>query len=79
VTEPYGIDNYFLLTTRQPIDDPQTVFNFQGVRTRGVLPSADPLSRLLSMRVAGTRGSLSGVPTDWSIENIAFRSAPPDR
>lgn len=74
VTKPYGIDNYFLLTTREPIDDPQTVFNFEGIRTRGVRGNGDPLSRLLSMRAAGTRGSLSGVPTDWSIEHVAFRS-----
>jgi Caspase domain len=79
VSEPYGIDNFFLLTTREPIDDPETVFNFEGVRTRGLRTNADPLSRLLSMRVAGTRGSVSGVPTDWSIEHIAVRSVPPNQ
>jgi hypothetical protein len=77
VRAPYGIDNYFLLTTSEPIDDPQTVFNFEGVRTRGAV-IVNPLSRLISMRAAGTRGSLSGVPTDWSIERVAFRSVPPD-
>ena len=77
VSEPYGIDNYFLLTSAQPIDNPDDVFNFSGARTRSVRGVSNPLARLISDRAMGTRGSLSGVPTNWSIERVAFRSVEP--
>ncbi|HME05628.1 MAG TPA: caspase family protein [Bryobacteraceae bacterium] len=76
VTEPYGIDNYFLLTSVQPIDNPEMVFNFAGVRTRGVGPGS-PLAKLIESRASGSRGALSGIPTNWSIENTPFRSIDP--
>jgi len=74
VSPPFGIDNYFLLSTSQAIDQPQTVFNFEGVRTRSTRSFKNPLENLISMRAAGSRGSLSGLPTDWSIERVSFRS-----
>ncbi len=78
ITEPYGIDNYFLLTSVQPIDNPEAVFNFAGVRTRGIGPSS-PLAKLMESRATGSRGALSGIPTNWSIENTPFRSLDPKR
>jgi hypothetical protein len=77
VIPPYGVDNYYLLTSVQPIDDPAAVFNFEGVRTRGAGPSG-PLEKLLAGHAAGTRGALSGVPTTWSIERIPFQSKDPN-
>ena len=74
VGPPFGIDNYFLLSTTQAIDEPQSVFNFAGVRTRAMRALQSPLENLISMRASGARGSLSGVPTDWSIERVSFRS-----
>lgn len=73
VEAPWGTDNYYLLTSVQPIDNAEDVFNFAGVRTRGSL-SSGPLERLMENRTAGTRGALSGVPTNWSIERTAFQS-----
>jgi len=78
ITAPYGIDNYFLLTSVQPIDNPEAVFNFEGVRTRGS-GFGGPLEKLIESRAAGTRGALSGVPTDWSIERTPFRSKNPSQ
>jgi hypothetical protein len=52
ITPPYGIDNYFLMTSVQPIDNPEAVFNFEGVRTRGVGPSG-PLEKLIESHAAG--------------------------
>jgi len=78
ITTPWGIDNYFLLTSVQPIDNPEAVFNFKGVRTRGVGPGG-PLEKLIESHAAGTRGALSGVPTNWSIERQAFRSKDPNQ
>src|SRR5690348_6974142 len=74
VSPPFGVDNYFLLSTAQAIDEPQTIFNFEGVRTRSMRQFKNPLEKLISMRAAGSRGSISGVPTDWSIERVSFRS-----
>src|SRR5580692_11596131 len=68
----------FLMTSVQPIDNPEAAFNFEGVRTRGVGPSG-PLEKLIQSHAAGTRGALSGVPTNWSIERIPFRSKDPNK
>ncbi len=78
IKDPWGIDNYFLLTSAQAIDDPDDVFNFEGVRTRG-FTQGGPLERLIENHAAGTRGALSGVPTNWSIERIPFRSKDPNQ
>lgn len=78
VREPFGVDNYFVLSTSQPVDDPKSIFEATGVVTRS-LSAKNPLERLISSRAAGTRGAISGVPTDWSIERFSFRSLPPDK
>lgn len=75
VGTPYGIDHYFLLASATPIDDPETVFNFSDVRTRGGHP-ADPLSRLLLNTGAATRGAVTNVPLNWSIERLTLRCRP---
>jgi hypothetical protein len=74
IDNPWGTDNYYLLTSVQPIDNADAVFNFAGVRTRGAAYASGPLEKLLESHTAGTRGALSGVPTNWSIERTAFRS-----
>jgi hypothetical protein len=72
---PYGVDNYFLLTSETPIDNPETIFNFDGVRTRGSeLAVRNPLTRLLENTALGRRGSVAGVPLDWSIEHLTMVS-----
>lgn len=66
---PYGVDHYFLLSTASPIDSPETVLNFDGVRTRGADRSpSDPLARLLHNTATATRGEVAQVPLNWSIE-----------
>ncbi len=77
IIPPWGTDNYFLLTSAEPIDNPETVFNYEGVRMRGG-GSGGPLEKLIASRAAGTRGALSGVPTNWSIERTPFRSKDPN-
>lgn len=77
VGTPYGIDSYFLLTSATPIDNPETVFNFAGVRSRGSgRPISSPLSRLLENTKSGKRGGVSGIPLDWSIEHLTLLSVP---
>jgi len=76
---PYGVDHYFLLTTANPIDSPESILNFEGARTRGAtrLPS-DPLARLLRNTATGTRGAVGLVPANWSIEQLTIVSRPPE-
>jgi len=75
ISEPYGLDHYFLLASATPIDNPETVFSFSDVRTRGAQP-ADPLSRLLVHTGTATRGTVTNVPLNWSIERLTLRSRP---
>jgi hypothetical protein len=73
VSEPFGIDTYILLTSLEPISDP-SVFNSEGVRTRGKALSG--LTGLFANTGAQTRGATAHVPSNWSIERVSIRSAP---
>jgi hypothetical protein len=78
ISEPYGVDHYFLLTTSNPIDSPETILNFDGARTRGAerIPD-DPLARLLRNTATATRGEVARVPMNWSIRRLTILSKPP--
>jgi hypothetical protein len=71
VGKPYGIDTYFLLTSRTAISD-TSVLESAGVRTRG--GSDHPLELLLKSVGSATRGTAVPVPADWSIQRITIRS-----
>jgi hypothetical protein len=77
IGEPFGVDSYFLLTSQEPIDQPD-LFEFDGLRTRAASRSAaDPLTDLLSGLASGTRAPhRAQTPGTWSIENLTFRSVP---
>ncbi len=79
ISEPYGADNYFLLASATAIDNPESVFNFDGVRTRGAPKPRDPLAQLLENTATGTRGSVGNVPVTWSIQRLSLVSRPPAR
>jgi hypothetical protein len=76
---PFGVDTYFLLTSDNPIDNPE-VLHFEGVRTEaGSRGASNPLTSLLAGASSMTRGvSLRPVPALWSIETVTFRSVPKD-
>ena len=77
ISEPFGVDSYFLLTSREPLDNP-SVLDFDGLRTRGGSRGAgSPLMSLLSDMSEGSRGATRAqVPGTWSIERVSFRSVP---
>jgi hypothetical protein len=79
IGSPFGVDTYFLLTSENPIDNPE-VLHFEGVRTEaGTRGASDPLTSLLSSASSMTRGvSPRPVPALWSIETLTFRSVPKD-
>lgn len=75
VTETYGMDTYFLLTSDAPIPRP-SVLEWAGVRTRGPKGST-PLEELLSV-TGGAKRSGQPILTSpgWSIEKTVFESKP---
>jgi hypothetical protein len=72
VSEPFGIDTFFLLTAGEPIPQP-AVLNNDGVQTRRG-QNDDPVQRLVENMGRGTRGDV--VSTEWSLQRIAVRSVP---
>jgi len=77
ITPPFGNDNYFLLTANTLIDNPASIFESEGVDTRGEKGiNDDPLVNLLNDIGTKTRSAGRDVPSNWSIERITIRSAP---
>ena len=79
VSEPWGIDTYIVISTKEAIPNPG-IFDFDGVQSirsaqsRG--NSGSPLQDLLDACGNSTRGTLvAKAPSEWSIERITFRSA----
>jgi len=78
IGEPFGVDSYFLVSSDEPIDNPD-VFEFEGARTRGgVEPNyANPLTALLADVGGAARAPKPRqVPAQWSIESVTIRSVP---
>lgn len=77
VSEPFGLDTHFLLTSSTEIQD-LSVFSFDAVLTRGASGTSDsnPLTRLVGRIQSDTRGggTPEPAPTDWSIEKIHVES-----
>ncbi len=73
IVEPFGRDNYFLLTSVEPIHDPW-VLEYGGVRTRGPTGNS-ALEELLSQTGATTRSPRPlSTPLTWSIAKRVFQS-----
>ncbi|HEX7152295.1 MAG TPA: caspase family protein [Thermoanaerobaculia bacterium] len=75
ITEPYGLDTYFLISTDESLPNPR-VLESSGVRTRGP-HGGTALEELLSRTGGSSRASESvGVPPLWSIDRLFIRSVP---
>ena len=72
VTEPFGIDTYFLLSTDEALPNPW-ILEWDGVRTRDAQP-VTALEKLLLMTTAGTRGAAVVTRATWSIDRVVFES-----
>jgi len=80
VSEPWGTDTYIVISTKEAIPNPK-VFQFEGVQTaRGAEErghSGNALQDLLDTCGEAARGMIaSKAPAEWSIERLAFQSAP---
>jgi hypothetical protein len=79
VTEPYGLDTYFLLLTDEPV---ATLANLEGDAVRSLdLSPKTALEKLLARPISGTRGpdASSHTPPNWSIEKVTYQSGAPKR
>jgi hypothetical protein len=73
--EPFGLDTYILLASKQNIPNPY-VLEFSGVRSKGPSRGESGLSRLVHGLGSGARGPSVADPTDWSIDKMMIRSEP---
>lgn len=77
IPPPSGTDNFFLLASDEPIPNASTILNqegvFSGVTSRGLRMESNPLSDLLDMGNAGSRGLPKKLPSTWSIQRFSFR------
>lgn len=75
ITPPFGVDSYFLLSSREALPDPD-VLESEGVRTRGQAPDM-PLARLLHGLATGERGGQRvTTPVDWGLRSRSLLSTP---
>jgi Caspase domain len=80
VTEPYGMDSYFVLTTDEPLSTLASL-EWDGVRLSPSKPRS-ALEELLAQTISGTRNDSQTpirTPPNWSIEKVIFESVPPKR
>ena len=77
IVPPSGTDNYFLLACEEPITNAALIFNQQGVNSgvesRGLRSDSNPLSDLLDIGNAGSRGMPSQLPATWSLQKSSYR------
>lgn len=77
VPPPSGTDNYFLLACDEPIPNAALILNqegvYSGVASRGLRNDSSPLSDLLDMGNAGSRGLPKKLPATWSLQRLSFR------
>jgi hypothetical protein len=73
---PFGMDTYFLLTSEEPITNPE-VFDFKGVRGKPT-PGKNytPLEKLLYGLGSSYRGRPPTTYTNWSIQRLPILSIP---
>lgn len=73
ITSPFGVDTYILLTTTEPIPNPD-ILNFSGVRRGAPKGKLSPLEKLLTGVGVKRGGNPPVTPTNWSIERLSILS-----
>jgi hypothetical protein len=75
ISEPFGLDTYILITSAEPVTNPQMVFNSEGVR-RTSKGKISALSDLFSSIGVNRRSAGPTAPTNWSLQRLYFISVP---
>lgn len=74
ITEPFGHDTYFMLTTDKPVTNPRYIFDEEGVRGSPG-PGADDLSMFLDKVGVPEKPVSRGLgPSNWSMEKMTVES-----
>ncbi|GAA4831326.1 caspase family protein [Algivirga pacifica] len=74
ITPPYGLDSFMLISTEDPIDNPEVMQDHQKMRAAS---SMSPLFELIKGSVVGSdRGAGDGkaLPTNWNIQRISVKT-----
>lgn len=73
VPAPSGTDNFFVLSTTEPIQGADMVFNQEGVYSKGARSNANQVADLLDMGNIGGRGAPPRLPATWTLRKYAFK------
>lgn len=77
VSLPTGTDHFFVLACKDPVQNPDIVFNqvgvSSGVLSRGEGDASNPLLPLLYMGNHGQRGQPATLPANWSLRKYSFK------
>ncbi len=74
VGTPFGYDTYFMLACDENILSPKSVFESDGVRTRGKGGGGSALRSLLINTGSAQRGFNPSTPSEWQIQKVTVRS-----
>lgn len=74
VVEPVGTDNFFLLAVKDPIPNPQVIFNQEGVYTARNANLSGLLDPLLNMGTRSVRLGRTETPSDWNLLKVSVKS-----
>lgn len=77
VSEPYGVDTYFLLSTGEPLPS-LAGLEWKGVRAPRLPRPQSALEELLLATMSGTRSATEPIltPPTWTIDKVVFESVP---
>ena len=75
ITEPYGVDSYFMITSDEAINNFQA-FNSEGVVNVTASRGGTSLDQLINGVGSGTRGISQTTPLSWSVQKLYIKSKP---
>ena len=74
IVEPVGTDNFFVLAVKDPIPNPQSIFNQEGVFTSRNVNLSGLLDPLLNMGTRSVKLGRTETPADWNLLRLAIKS-----
>jgi hypothetical protein len=74
VVEPAGIDNFFVLAVKDPIPNPQSIFNQEGVFTSRNASLKGLLDPLINMGTRSVKLGRTETGNDWNLLRLAVKS-----
>jgi hypothetical protein len=75
ITEPVGTDNFFVLAVTEPISNPQTIFNQDGVYTSRNASLKGLLDPLINMGTRSVKLGRTETGNNWNLLRLGIRSS----